>query len=126
MWGAELTEDVIPVEAGLDDRAISYTKGCYLGQEIISRIKSVGHVNRHLRGLRLLKGEQILQGAQMALNDGSIVGKITSSCYSERIGMWIGLGFVRRGSDTPGTHLDLRHNSDLIGAVEVCSLPFRR
>lgn len=125
-WGAELSEEVIPVEAALDDRAISYTKGCYLGQEIISRIKSVGHVNRHLRGLRLLKGEQILKGAQMALSDGHVVGKITSSCFSERIGIWIGLGFVRRGSDTPGTQLDLRHNSDLIGSVEVCSLPFRR
>lgn len=122
-WGSELAEDVIPVEAGLDDRAISYTKGCYLGQEIISRIKSVGHVNRHLRGLRLLQGEHIPQGAQMALSDGKIVGKVTSSCLSERIGAWIGLGFVRRGSDTPGTCLELRHNSDLIGTVEVRSLP---
>ena len=124
-WGLELTEDVIPVEAGLDDRAISYTKGCYLGQEIISRIKSVGHVNRHLRGLRLLKGEQIPTGAQMASSDGKIVGKVTSSCLSRRIGAWIGLGFVRRSSDTPGTRLELKHNSDLIGTVEVRSLPLR-
>jgi tRNA-modifying protein YgfZ len=122
-WGLELTENVIPVEAGLDDRAISYTKGCYLGQEIISRIKSLGHVNRHLRGLRLLKGERIPKGAQMASSDGKIVGKVTSSCLSRRIGAWIGLGFVRRSSDTPGTRLELKHNSDLLGTVEVSSLP---
>ena len=125
VWGAELTEEVIPVEAALDHRAISYTKGCYVGQEIISRIKSVGHVNRHFRGLRLLQGEQIPQGAQMALNNGNIVGRITSSCFSQRIGSWIGLGFIRRGSDAPGTQLGLRHDSGLIGVVEVCSLPFQ-
>ena len=125
VWGAELTEEVIPGEAALDDRAVSYTKGCYLGQEIISRIKSVGHVNRHLRGLRLLQGEQIPRGAQMALNDGSIVGKITSSCFSVRIGSWIGLGLIRRGSDAPGTELGLAHDRGLIGVVEVCRLPFQ-
>lgn len=123
-WGSELTEDVIPVEAGLGDRAISYTKGCYVGQEIISRIKSVGHVNRCLRGLVLLKGEQIPRIAQITSNDGKIVGKVTSSCFSKRIGAWIGLGFIRRGLDAPGTRLELKNGSDLIGSVEVCSLPF--
>ena len=47
-WGVELTEDTIPVEAGLDRRAISYDKGCYIGQETIARIKTYGHVNRCL------------------------------------------------------------------------------
>src|SRR5205823_5260999 len=50
-WGNELSENVIPIEAGLDRNAISYTKGCYLGQEVISRIKSIGHVNRLLMRL---------------------------------------------------------------------------
>ena len=59
-WGSELSENVIPNEAMLDKRAISYTKGCYLGQEVISRIKSLGHVNRHLRGL-LPAGDIVLK-----------------------------------------------------------------
>ena len=49
-WGAELNEDTLPPEAGLDRAAIDYHKGCYIGQEVISRIKSVGHVNRSLTG----------------------------------------------------------------------------
>jgi folate-binding protein YgfZ len=52
-WGAELTEGILPPEAGLDRTAISYTKGCYIGQEVISRIKSIGRVNRHLVRLQL-------------------------------------------------------------------------
>ena len=54
----ELNEDVIPLEAGLRDRAISQTKGCYTGQEVIIRILHRGHVNRHLRGI-LTRAEQV-------------------------------------------------------------------
>lgn len=93
-WGAELTEDVIPLEAGLKDVAISQNKGCYTGQEVIIRILHRGHVNRHLRGL--LFGDAMPEvGAELTHND-KVVGKITSVVHSEKFGQTIALGYVRR------------------------------
>ena len=125
-WGSELSENVIPNEAALDKRAISYTKGCYLGQEVISRIKSLGHVNRHLRGLLpvddiVLETGDKLVGAADATKD---VGLITSVGRSRSLGRAIALGYIRRGFDAPGSTLQVRRNDTLIGSVEVCSLPF--
>jgi folate-binding protein YgfZ len=96
-WGAELTEDVIPLEAGLRHATISETKGCYTGQEIIIRILHRGHVNRHLRGLLLgnaplpAVGTQLTRGA-----DNKVVGAVTSACVSPLLQQTIALGYVRR------------------------------
>jgi tRNA-modifying protein YgfZ len=125
-WPNELSENVIPQEAGLDQRAISYTKGCYLGQEVISRIKSIGHVNRHLCGLipdesMSLEFGDILRSSQQPSKE---VGNITSIGWSSSIGRPIALGYVRRGFDTAGTTLQLVRNNTLIGPIKVCSLPF--
>ncbi|MEJ2187726.1 MAG: aminomethyltransferase family protein [Gemmatimonadota bacterium] len=101
-WGAELTQDVIPLEAGLRDRAISETKGCYTGQEVIVRILHRGHVNRHLR--RLEMGKLPTPGAGTKLVrafDARDVGVITSACYSPRAKQTIGLGYVRREVTPP-------------------------
>jgi folate-binding protein YgfZ len=125
-WGNELSEDVIPNEADLQDRAISYTKGCYLGQEVISRIKSVGHVNRHLRGL-VPVGDILLERGDKLIADAESmrqVGSITSVGKSEKSGRPIALGYVKRGLDQSGTALQLSRNNTLIGSVEVRSLPF--
>lgn len=125
-WGNELSENVIPNEAGLDQAAISYTKGCYLGQEIISRIKSVGHVNRHLRGLLPAVGVAIEIGDKLfsAGEAGKEIGLITSVGWSRSLDRAIGLGYIKRGFDTPGSSLQVRRNNTLIGAIEVRSLPF--
>ncbi len=125
-WGTELSEDVIPNEAGLDERAVSYTKGCYLGQEIISRIKSLGHVNRHLRGIRLTGGSDLQPGDKLVPEDGKPIGTVTSAYKSDRLGGWIGLAYLRRGFDQPGTIYPVSRSttSSLIGSVEVRSLPF--
>jgi tRNA-modifying protein YgfZ len=123
-WGSELSEDVLPNEAGLDQRAISYTKGCYLGQEIISRIKSLGHVNRHLAGVRLTSGPDLQAGDNLVPENGKQIGVITSTCKSARLGDWIGLAYLRRGFDQPGTVYRVSRTSSLIGSVEVRSLPF--
>jgi tRNA-modifying protein YgfZ len=125
-WGAELSENVLPNEADLDKRAISYTKGCYLGQEVISRIKSLGHVNRHLRGL-LPAGDILVQvGDKLvdATEAGKEVGFITSVGRSRSLGRPIALGYIRRGFDAPGSTLQVRRNNTLIGSLQVCSLPF--
>ncbi|MBV8175042.1 MAG: aminomethyltransferase family protein [Verrucomicrobia bacterium] len=125
-WGTELSENVLPNEADLDKRAISYTKGCYLGQEVISRIKSLGHVNRHLRGL-LPAGDTLVRvGDRLvdAAEAGKEVGFITSVGQSRSLGRPIALGYIRRGFDVPGSTLQVRRNNTLIGSLQVCSLPF--
>lgn len=125
-WGSELSENVIPNEAALDKRAISYTKGCYLGQEVISRIKSLGHVNRHLRGL-LPVGDIVLEAGDKLVSAAEAtkeVGLITSIGRSRSLGRAIALGYIRRGFAAPGSILQVRRNDTLIGLVEVCSLPF--
>ena len=125
-WGTELSENVLPNEADLDKRAISYTKGCYLGQEVISRIKSLGHVNRHLRGLLPASDILVQVGDKLidATETGKEVGFITSVGRSRSLGRQIALGYIRRGFDAPGTTLQVRRNNTLIGSLQVCSLPF--
>ena len=125
-WGRELSEEVIPNEAGLDERAVSYTKGCYVGQEVISRLKSLGHVNRHLRGIRLIDGPALHAGDKLIGPAGRQIGMITSAIREDRAGGWIGLAYLKRGTDEPGTHCQVQsaNSSDLIGTAEVRSLPF--
>jgi len=125
-WSKELGEDVIPNEAGLDQRAISYTKGCYVGQEVISRLKSLGRVNRKLRGIQLISGSTLTAGDKLVNDSGQLTGTVTSASKSERLAGWIGLAYLKRNFDQPGSryHLQPPNNSDLIGTAEVRSLPF--
>ncbi|HEY0674332.1 MAG TPA: glycine cleavage T C-terminal barrel domain-containing protein [Longimicrobiales bacterium] len=120
-WGAELTEDVIPLEAGLRDVAISETKGCYTGQEIIIRILHRGHVNRHLRGLLLGSAEVPGVPAEIIRpGDGKIVGSVTSACASTLLQQTIALGYVRR-EVTPGETVTVGG-----AAAMVVELPFQK
>jgi folate-binding protein YgfZ len=95
-WGAELTGDIIPLEAGLKERAISTTKGCYTGQEVIIRILHRGHVNRHLRGLRM-SGPPALPGTELfhPSRPNKSSGAVTSAAASPRLGS-VALAYVRR------------------------------
>jgi folate-binding protein YgfZ len=124
-WGHELNEDVIPNEAGLDRTAISYTKGCYVGQEVISRLKGLGHVNRKLYGVQLIEGSVLTNGDKLLNESGQQTGFVTSAARSEQLGAWIGLAYVKRNFDQPGSryHLQSPDNSDLIGTAELRSLP---
>ncbi len=95
-WGLDTDDSTIPQEANYDElHAISYTKGCYTGQEVVARIHFRGHVNRHLRGLRL--GHSDPPPARTALlgTDGTQVGDVRSSALSPRLGA-IALVMVRR------------------------------
>jgi folate-binding protein YgfZ len=97
-------EDTIPVEAGIHDRAIDYTKGCYTGQEVIVRIRDRGHVNRSLRQLMLGDVPAPHRGAELYLPGGDkAVGYVTSAVQSPRFGQTVALGYVKRG--TEGTPL---------------------
>jgi len=124
-WGHELSEDVIPNEAGLDQTAVSYTKGCYVGQEVISRLKSLGHVNRKLRGVQLIEGSILISGHKLVNDSGQQTGFVTSAARSEQLDAWIGLAYVKRNFDVAGSRYRLQDpdNSDLIGTAELRSLP---
>jgi folate-binding protein YgfZ len=101
---AELSEEVLPPEARLEN-AVSYTKGCYIGQEIVARLRSRGHVNHLLVGLRFAGGELPERGARVCAGERE-VGEITSIARSPHAGA-IALGFVRAGFEAPGTLLDV-------------------
>src|SRR5690606_15899076 len=101
-WGAELDETTIPLEAELGERAISTTKGCYTGQEVIIRILHRGHVNWHVRGLRLGDAPVPARGATLTRSDtDKSVARITSACVSPRFDQTIALGYVRREVEPP-------------------------
>lgn len=116
-WAAELIETTIPLEASLD-RAISYTKGCYIGQEVIARATHRGQMQRKLAGLLL--GEQTpAQGTELRKGEKK-VGWIGTSVHSPKSGQVIALGYVHRDSLTPGTVLELASG----GTATVAALPF--
>lgn len=95
-WGIDIDESTLPQEANLEElHAISYTKGCYTGQETVARVHFRGHVNRHLRGLRTADTEPPLTGAELFDATGKPVGDVRSAAASPRLG-GIALGMVRR------------------------------
>lgn len=101
-WGRELTSEIIPVEANLEVDAIDYSKGCYIGQEVISRMKMSGQTNKRLCGLISVSGTPLAAAMRLATiaEDAKEVGWITSATHSERLGKEIALGFVKRGYNT--------------------------
>ena len=114
-YGVDLDETVIPQEAGLNERAVSFTKGCYVGQETVARLFYKGKPNRHLRGLRL--SAPVAPGTPLLLA-GREVGRVSSAVSSPRLGP-IGLALVRREAE-PGDVLDTGE-----GAVRRRSSSFR-
>jgi folate-binding protein YgfZ len=100
-YGIDLDDSVIPQEAGLNDRAVSFTKGCYVGQETVARLFYKGKPNRHLRGIRL--AAPVEHGTPLTL-DGKEVGRVGSAVVSPRLGP-VALALVRREAP-PGTTLD--------------------
>src|SRR5881398_3323290 len=107
-WGRELTAETIPIEANLEQRTIDYQKGCYIGQEVISRIKMSGQTNKRLCGFVSLDRIPLQSGMKLAApsKEGKEVGWVTSATHSERLGKEIGLGYVKRGFNDVGTRLD--------------------
>ncbi len=115
-YGIDLDDSVIPQEAGLNDRAVSFTKGCYVGQETVARLFYKGKPNRRLRGLRLSapaeSGEPLLLGERQ-------VGRVGSVALSPALGP-IALALVRREAE-PGASLAVGESGS---AAEVVELPF--
>ena len=112
--GYDMDADTIPQEAGINERAVSFTKGCYVGQETVARLHYKGKPNRHLRGLRL--SEPAERGTDILLGE-RVVGRVGSTCISPRFGP-IALALVRREAEPGG--------SVQVGGApaEVVDLPF--
>lgn len=122
-YGIDMDQDRLVLEVGMA-HAISFTKGCYLGQEVVERATARGHINRKLSGLRVqgnippVSGDKLYHGSHE-------VGWITSAVVSPRLGHPIALGYVRREYLSPGTQLRIdRHGTPMI--AEVVALPFSR
>ena len=119
-WGRELTPEIIPPEANLQMRAIDYEKGCYIGQEVISRMKMSGQTRQRLSGLTseiaLVPGMEVRAGTK-------VVGRVTSAVFSQRMNSYIALAMIKRGYTEPGTSLvTLADGAET--TVEVVALPF--
>jgi folate-binding protein YgfZ len=117
LFGRDITDDNLPQEVGRDAQAISFTKGCYLGQETVARIDALGHVNRKLVGMKFHAAEPPPVGCRLLFGDKE-VGRVTSAAWSPALDAPLALGYVRTLHARPGTAL-----SSACGAVEVVSLP---
>lgn len=106
-WGVDMDDSTLPQEANFDELgAISYTKGCYIGQETVARVHFRGHVNRFLRRLRFVTRPAPPKGAELLDETGKVIGDIRSAALSPRFG-GIALGMVRR-EIAPGTTLQAK------------------
>ena len=128
-WGRELTEEIIPVEAGLEESAIDYEKGCYVGQEIISRMKMSGQRNKKLCGFISLYDAPLEAGMKIFPmgEQEKEAGWITSAVHSHRLGQEIALGYLKRPFFQATYRLDAVNPENVARTVvrlEIADLPF--
>lgn len=96
VYGIDIDGKNLPQEVGRDARAISFTKGCYLGQETVARLDALGHVNRHWVALRL-EGFQVPPAGSIVEKDGKSIARITSATFSPKYDRPLALAYVRHG-----------------------------
>ena len=106
VFGPDIDENRFVMEVGNAERAVSYTKGCFLGQEpIVMARDRAGHVNRAFLGLKVLEGGPLPPGTKL-FRDGQDVSVVTSSCHSPRLGMPVALAYIRWKHQEPGTRME--------------------
>jgi tRNA-modifying protein YgfZ len=122
VFGPDIDENRFVMEIGSAARAVSYTKGCFLGQEpIVMARDRAGHVNRAFLGLKVLEGGPLPAGTKL-FRDGQEVGLATSSCHSPRLGVPVALAYLRWKHQEPGTRMEAETMSGR-QPVEVIGLP---
>jgi tRNA-modifying protein YgfZ len=117
LFFVDFDETNLPQEVGRDRQAISYTKGCYLGQETVARIDALGHVNQRIVGVKFLGAANIDPGLKLTLGNSN-VGHVTSFTFSPRLNAPLSLAMVRREANAIGTQL-----GSAAGECEVIALP---
>jgi folate-binding protein YgfZ len=120
MYGVDIDESTTLPELG--DHGISYEKGCYVGQEVVAKVKYIGHVNRRFSGL-VLNGNQLPDTKSAIRKDGKDVGYITTSVFSPGLNKPIALGFVSRTAYAPGTDVEVLSEGRTLKAT-ISNLPF--
>lgn len=115
--GMDVSIDNLAQEAGRTEQAISFTKGCYLGQEPIARIDALGHINRQVTRLRLDTQSSLTSNAPVVAADGSEVGRITSSMVKPGVQQSVALALLRTSHAQPDTALQVRSDSDVVAAT---------
>ncbi len=122
--GADMDESNLPPECGIEERAISYNKGCYNGQEVIARIRTYGQVAKALRGFQFTSGtEPLPERGSKLFKDGKEVGYLTSTTLSPSLGHGIALGYARRECNGPGVELVVGAPDGKVRTV-IVPLPF--
>ncbi len=119
-YGPDLDEDTLALETGVLE-AVSFNKGCYVGQEVVERSRSRGHVNWKLVGL-LVDSSTIPAPGEKLLAEGKEVGEVTSACASPSLSRTIALAYARREFAEPDTHLKLASGPTAV----VAALPFHK
>ena len=115
-FGIDMDEENLLPETGLEATAVSDTKGCYLGQEIIARLSTYGSMNKKLMGL-LVDGDQAPEAGNRITRRDDEVGWVTSACYSPALKRPIAMGYVKRGSYDAGTAVDILHGGAKLPAI---------
>ena len=123
-YGVDMDETNVVTETNLDD-VVSYTKGCYIGQEIIARIKYRGHVAKKLTGLSFADKVEVASGDEIKSVDDKDIGRITSATYSPQLKRTIALGYVKYDYLAAETSVRVIHGADEVPA-HVTELPFIR
>ena len=121
-YGIDIAERDLPQETSQVDRALHFSKGCYLGQEVVERIAARGHVNRGLAGIMCAADDLPAPGARL-LADGHEVGYVTSAVRSEALSRGIGLAMIQRKHSTAGEQLTVDTGAAPM-AVTVAAVPF--
>jgi tRNA-modifying protein YgfZ len=126
-WGIDMDEDTIPLEAGIESRAISLTKGCYVGQEVIIRVlhRGQGRVARRLVGLAAAGDAASIQAGDQINAGDKRIGRVTSAVDSPRAGRRVALGYVQRDHAEPGHSVTVGTAAGPASAT-VSALPFTR
>lgn len=124
LYGIDMDENNVVTETNLDD-AVSFTKGCYLGQEIIIRIKHRGHVAKKLTGLVLTDSTTVPRNSKIISSEGKEIGRVTSSTFSPRLGHAIALGYLKYDYLAAGTEVKVAAPESETSAT-VADLPFVR
>jgi folate-binding protein YgfZ len=122
-YGLDMDETNLPGESGIDGQAVSYSKGCYIGQEVIARIRTYGKVAKALRGLDFeMARVENAKGTKLFIEDKE-VGYLTSTVFAPTFGRQLGLGYVRKEHNQVGTRLVLKTAEGEV-AVRIVPLPF--
>lgn len=119
-YGIDMDESNLLPETGLEERLVSYTKGCYVGQEVIARLQTYGSVSQKLMGLSI-EGNAVPERGDAIMKDGEAIGRITSACFSPRLNRPLALGYLKRPHYEAGTDVQISGGV----TATVAALPFR-